>query len=174
MLDDYFASKNGNGQAPLLNVTRAANGWIVTVNNFNRDKEVSAETEAKRKLEAEASLEAQKEREKQRMIREMKLQLANMSIIGEAAGKAQHKGIEEAMESWKSSEDDDEEDSDDYMDKIETMATKIVEETDRSAWSGLYPGAGLYMPTASIETHIFTDRQKMIEFVAGMLQPIIE
>jgi hypothetical protein len=174
----------GTGQKPLVNVSRVANGWLVVVHHFNRDKETSPETLAKRAAARQQEVEDHKEREKKRIVRDMTLQLANMAIIGEAAGKAQHKGIEDAVESWKSDEDEDEDEetgatSKDALQKIEAIAEKIVNESTSSSNSsevlggllGNFLGVGRF---SEVETHIFSEREKMVEFVSQMLQPILE
>lgn len=182
-LGDY-TSFGGNGQDPLLNIQRVSNGWIVTVHHQHRERETSPETLAKQQEQREQQVIAQKEAEKQRIIRDLKLQMANMSIIGDAAAKAQHKSIEEVTEPWKEVEDS--ELSEDNMQKIEEMAQRIVDENPVNR-NGFYFGgtyladpivgaseAARLMRNNSTETHIFTDRQKMIAFVTEMLQPLVE
>ena len=173
---------DNTGQNPILNVTRVTNGWVVVVHHHNRDKEISPETQTKRDAAAVQQAVDQKEREKKRIVREMTLQLANMAIIGEAAGKAQYKGVQDELEPWKRTDDEDEdevEDSDDgetpkgALQKIEAIAQKIADESPTSG--GLLGDfVGLCGLRPGIETHIFTEKEKMTEFVAQMLQPIIE
>lgn len=174
-------SGDNNGQRPLVNISRVANGWMVIVHHYNRDKETSPETLAKRDAERQQEIIDRKEREKKRIVREMTLQLANMAIIGEAAGKAQHKGIENEIESWKSDDEEEEADEDSEkgaFQKIEAIAEKIASESAAAPSNGLLGaiesfavGAGLF---SSVETHIFTEREKMAKFVMEMLQPIQE
>lgn len=172
---------NDNGQKSLVNINRVTNGWLVTVHHYNRDKEISPETLARRNEERQQEILDQKEREKKRIVREMTLQLANMAIIGEAAGKAQHKGIQEELEPWKMDEEetaDDPDSSENPLQKIEAIAEKIANEasTERNApLSGALSNfIGGICDTPGVETHIFTERAKMIEFVSQMLQPVVE
>lgn len=182
-LGDY-TTFGSSGQEPLLNVQRVSNGWIVVIHHQHREREISPETAAKQKEQRQQQLAAQKEAEKQRIIRDLKLQMANMSIIGDAAAKAQHKSIEEVTEPWKEVEES--EVSEDDMRRIEEMAQKIVEENPVKS-NGFFFG-GTYIPDPlvegseaarlmknnSTETYIFTERQKMIAFVSEMLHPLIE
>ena len=158
-----------------------ANGWLVTAHHYNRDKEISPETLARRNEERQQEILDQKDREKKRIVREMTLQLANMAIIGEAAGKAQHKGIQDELEPWKTDDEETEDEADPSetpLQKIEAIAEKIANEasSERSApLSGALSNfIGGICDNPGVETHIFTERAKMIEFVSQMLQPIIE
>lgn len=167
-----FTSFSQTGINPVINISRAANGWLVEVHHMNRERDVSPESLQKRKDDENRRLAEQKEREKKRIMRDMKLQITNMAIIGEAAGKAQHRAIDEEVESWKT--DTDEEDISETLEqKIEKMAEKIASESPAPDYTFLgSPLGGLISP--AVETHLFTDRAKMVEFVNSMLQPIVE
>lgn len=175
---------NDNGQKPLINVIKVTNGWLVVIHHHNRDKETSPETLAKWDVERQQQIIAQREREKKRIVREMRLQLANMAIIGEAAGKAQYKGIQDESEPWKRNEDEDEDDvaeeaagetSKGALQKIEAIAQKIADETTSSDSSALAQvSAYVNLCSSGVETHIFTEREKMIDFVTKMLLPVVE
>ena len=173
---------SNNGQNSLVNVSRVSNGWLVVVYHANRDKEVSPETAAKRDAELQQQIADQKDREKKRIVRELTLQLANMAIIGEAAGKAQYKGVQDELEPWKRDEDEDEDQEraeDDApkgaLEKIEALAEKLANESSTGVPAGLGNFLGLFGKSHSeVETHIFTERDKMVAFVTQMLQPIVE
>lgn len=140
---------------------------------MNRERDVSPEALQKRKEDEAKRLVEQKEREKKRIMRDMKLQITNMAIIGEAAGKAQHRAIDEEVESWKTDDEGAEDITETLEQKIEKMAEKIASESPALDYTFLgSPLTGLVSP--AVETHLFTDRAKMIEFVNSMLQPIVD
>jgi len=169
---DIGLGPHGNGQSPLVEVLRATNGWLVIVHHHNRDVEVSPETAALREQQKLQQKAESKEREKQRILRDMKYSLANIAVVGEAAGKAQLRGIEEEVESWKSSEELPNIYSDEALSKLEDLAQKLVDETEAEqqpiSFNSFFP------KRKEAETYIFSDRQEMIDFVSKMLLPTTE
>jgi len=160
-----------DGQKPLINVSKVANGWIVMIHQINRDKEVSPETLEKRRIEKEEKDKKYLEDEKQRITKDLMTQFAGMALIGELAGKAQVQGIEEELEPWKESKKMSHED---LLKKIKPIANKIARET-ATGRPRLFPYEGLIGSAKdAVETHIFTEREEMIKFVSAMLLPVIE
>ena len=67
-MNPYMYGSQTDGQKPLIDVSKVANGWMVVVHQINRDKEVSPETLEERRLEKEEKdkkyLEDEKKRKK--------------------------------------------------------------------------------------------------------------
>lgn len=167
----YTSNSQSNGQAPLIEVSKVANGWLVVVHHVNRDTEISPETEEKRRLEKEERDKKFYEEEIERATKDLTAQLASVTLIGEIAAKAQAKSLEDSFEPWKDAEDLSEEE---LMEKIKPVAAKIAKQV-RPRRPEPINFSQLASPfKGSVEAFVFVDREEMIKFVSEMLQPIVE
>jgi len=163
-------------EKPLVKIFKVANGWIVTVHNHNRDKEISDETKEKRRLEKEKKDREYRANEEERIRRDIETQLTSMAVVGKMAGKMQAQGIDEELDSWKESKK--ELSVDDLMASIQPQIEKLAA-SSVSNRSGPYAIGGLVTSVMKdfknpVESYIFTDRAEMIKFVMEMLEPEIE
>ena len=162
-------------EIPLVKVFKVANGWIVTVHNNNRDKEISDETREKRRLEKEKKDKEYRETEQERIRRDIETQLTSMAVVGKMAGKMQAQGIDEELDSWK--EPKKELSVDDLMASIQPQIEKLAASSvsNRSGPYGrLVNSVSLKEFKNPVESYIFTDRAEMIKFVTEMLEPEVE
>ena len=163
-------------EIPLVKVFKVANGWIVTVHNNNRDKEISDETKEKRRLEKEKKDQEYRKSEEERIRRDIETQLTSMAVVGKMAGKMQARGVDEEVDSWKESKE--ELSVDDMMasmqPQIEKLAASSASNRPGSYGNWFPPIVGSKQFKSPVESYIFTDRAEMIKFVMEMLEPEIE
>jgi len=155
-------------QKPLIQVNKASNGWMVTVYHINRDKETSPETLEEIRKKKKKEEQERIEREQERIAQDLLAQFTSAALLGELATKAQTKSLEESFEPWKDSENLSEEE---ILEKVTPIAKKLAQESvlNRHPFNRVQKT----LETA-VETHVFTDRQEMTDFVSKMLCPIIE
>lgn len=150
------------GPKRYVTIDKATNGWIVTVN-------VTLRAETPEQAErARADAERAAARHRERLAGEIKQQVAHMAVMGEALSQVNAQSvrdIDEEIEPWKKNAQGRKKKlkAEDVVDRADAVARKIVETIPLPEPHSCGPRF-----IDPIETHVFHDERKMLEFLAGL------
>lgn len=134
------------GSLKFLTIEKVDNGWIVTVDTSQRDKEESADTRIAKETEGARKLEMGKEAFKN----SLKTMFSMQEQLTELATPA---------EPWAETTDREE--------KLDKVADTLF-----NSYASPYTLAASPLPSP-VKTHVFTSREDLIRWVTEMIQPEI-